>query len=265
LKEGTEISGKNHSGKVLLLDLDGTLGLSLIPEEDAISETLKFISEELAKRLGRTIDEEEMRTLYKETKNEQYKIYHLNPKRHDKNLRWMMLLHKLENKLGVRLPESFYEEVKERYWSVFESKAEPYPDTKETLEKLMEKFTVVIVTNNDYAEAQKKIKLFGLKEGEHYDALVTSEDFNVCKPSPEFLKKLFPFLEQKLSRIVRPEHIVIVGDDPKNDIAWARTIGAKAIRVKRDLLAKHDPSNESEKADHVIENLSELLKILDKV
>ncbi|MEM2048009.1 MAG: HAD hydrolase-like protein, partial [Candidatus Jordarchaeales archaeon] len=81
----------------------------------------------------------------------------------------------------------------------------------------------------------------------------------------EFLKKLFPFLEQKLSRIVRPEHIVIVGDDPKNDIAWARTIGAKAIRVKRDLLAKHDPSNESEKADHVIENLSELLKILDKV
>ncbi len=247
---------------MILLDLDGTLGLSLIPEEDAISETLKFISEELAKRFGRAVSEEELRTLYKETKNEQYHLYHLNPKRHDKNLRWTMLLRKLEDKLGVRLPESFYEDVRKRYWSVFESKAEPYPDTQETLEKLMEKFAVVIVTNNDYAEAKKKLKLFGLKKGKHYDVLVTSEKFNVCKPSPEFLERLFPFLEQKLSRKVSVEQVIIVGDDPKNDIAWARTVGAKAIRVKKDLLAKHDPSNEAEEADHVIENLSELLNIL---
>jgi len=61
---------------------------------------------------------------------------------------------------------------------------------------------------------------------------------------------------------VSVEQVIIVGDDPKNDIAWARTVGAKAIRVKKDLLAKHDPSNEAEEADHVIENLSELLNIL---
>ncbi|MBS7287415.1 MAG: HAD family hydrolase [Candidatus Freyarchaeota archaeon] len=250
---------------MLLFDLDGTLGLSLIPEEDAILETLRFISSELTKRLGKTINERALHALYKETKSEQYRVYHLNPKRHNKNLRWEMLLRKLEDKFKIKFSEEFFENVKEHYWSVFESKAKPYPETQETLEKLMEKFAVVIVTNNDRAEAKRKLKLFGLREGEHYDVLVTSEDFNVCKPSPEFLERLFPFLEKKLSRRVNPGHVVIVGDDPKNDIAWARAVGARAVRVKRDLLAEHEPSSEMEKADHVIENLLELFKVLDKI
>lgn len=245
-----------------MLDLDGTLGLSLMPEEEAISETLKFISKEINRQFGISLDDKKLHDLYKEVKKEQYRIHHLKPKRHDKNLRWEMLLRRLEDFLKFKLPGEFYEKVKEHYWSVFDSKAKPYPDTLETLEKLMKKFNVVIVTNNDYTEAKRKIKLFGLKKGKHYDALVTSDDFNVCKPSPEFLKKLFPFLEQVLKRKVAPEHIIIVGDDPKNDIAWARSIGAKAIRVKRDLLAKLEPSNSIEQADYVIENISELLKIL---
>ncbi|MHA1606194.1 MAG: HAD family hydrolase [Candidatus Freyarchaeota archaeon] len=247
---------------MLLLDLDGTLGFSLIPEEEAISETLEFISRKLAKRFNRAVSIEELHALYRETKREQYSIYHLNPKRHNKDLRWEMLLNKLESKVGVRLPEDFRDEVRMRYWSSFESKAKPYPDAQETLEKLMGGFVVVIVTNNDLAEAQRKLRIFGLKEGKHYDILITSENFNVCKPSPDFLKKLLPFLEQKLNCKVTLDNVVIIGDDPKNDIAWARSVGAKAIRIKRDLLADLEPGSEAEKADHVIENLSDLLIIL---
>lgn len=243
------------------MDLDGTLGLSLIPEEDAILETLDFIASEVARRFNKEIDKDTLYNLYVETKKEQYASYPLNPKRHDKNLRWEMLLRKVGEKLGGEIPKELFEEVKRFYWSVFESKARPYPDTHETLEKLMEKFNVIIVTNNDYAEARRKIRLFGLEEGKHYDALVTSEDFNVCKPSPEFLKKLIPFLEEKLKRKVKPEHIIVVGDDPINDIAWAKSAGLKAIRVKRDLLAPREPNNEREKADYDIEKLFELLKI----
>ncbi|MEM4446285.1 MAG: HAD family hydrolase [Candidatus Jordarchaeales archaeon] len=250
---------------MFLLDLDGTLGLSLIPEEDAILETLDFIASEVARRFNKKIDRGTLYDLYVETKKEQYRLYPLNPKRHDKNLRWEMLLRKLGEKLGCKISEELFEDVKKVYWNLFESKARPYPDTHETLEKLMEKFNVVIVTNNDYAEAKKKIKLFGLEEGKHYDVLVTSEDFNVCKPSREFLEKLIPFLEEKLGRRVKPEHIVVVGDDPINDIAWAKSAGLKAIRVKRDLLAPREPNNEKEKADYDIEKLFELLEISEKI
>jgi len=249
--------------EVLLIDMDGTLGFSLIPEELAISSAIRFVSQEVSKFAKSPVSEEEVGKLYKEIKDKQYKLYPLQTRRHDKTLRFKMLLEQLSRTKQANLPPKMVNKVMQVYWKVFEDNAAPYPQTHSTLEALKRRRKVIIViTNNGKEEGEKKRKIFGLEYHKHYDLFITSEELGeTCKPSVEYFDKLVKRIELSLDIDVNPKKAVVIGDDPSGDIALANMCSVPSIRVKKDLHSSQEPKNDLEKASVEINELNELLDL----
>lgn len=258
----TQKDSQADDEKLVILDIDGTLGLSLIPEEEAIRRIFRLVCLEANKGCDSKISEEEVENFYKQAKKEHYELYPLKPKRHNKRLRLRIFLNKVQEHNGVRFGSSFLNKLHKFYWDYFVAHAKPYPDTCKTLEELMKKSIVVIATNNEDKETEIKTKLFGLEAGKHYRYLFSSEQLGVCKPAPEFIEKLIHLLEEDLGQQVSCKRVFVVGDDPSKDFAWAKSIGAITIRIKKDLHADREPNNEEEKPDYTVDNISEILDII---
>jgi len=261
LKTRTKVSQADDD-KLVILDIDGTLGLSLIPEEEAFRKIFGLVCREVNKDCDTRISEKEVEQFYKQAKKEHYEMYPLKPKRHNKKLRLRIFLDKIQENNGLEFASNFLDKLHKVYWDYFVAHAKPYPDTCKTLEELMQKSIVVIATNNEDKETKIKTKLFGLEAGKHYRYLFSSEQLGVCKPAPEFIEKLIQRLEEDLGKPISCKRVFVVGDDPSKDFAWAKSIGAITIRIKRDLHANREPSNSDEKPDYTVDNLSELLDII---
>jgi FMN phosphatase YigB (HAD superfamily) len=199
---------------------------------------------------------------YKQAKKEHYEMYPFKPERHNKWLRLRLFLDKIQKNNGLKFAPNFLDKLHKFYWDYFVAHAKPYPDTRKTLEELMQKSIVVIATNNEDKETELKMKLFGLEAGKHYRYLFSSEQLGVCKPAPEFLEKLLQRLEESLGQPVSRKKVFVVGDDPSKDFAWAKSIGATTIRIRKDLHANREPRSPDEKPDYTVNNLSEILDII---
>ena len=249
--------------ELLLIDMDGTLGFSLIPEEMAISAAIKWISEEISKLVGTPVSEEEIKQIYKQIKLKQYKLYPLQTKRHDKTLRFTLLLEEISHTKRIKMPRRMVDDAMQVYWHVFEGNAAPYPSTHSTLETLKQRHKVVIITNNGKYEGEKKRKIFGLEPDKHYDLFITSEELGgTCKPSDAYFDRVLKRVKSSLRIDVPLERIVIIGDDPGGDITLANMVGVQSIRVKKDLHSSEEPKNDLEKASREINEVKELLELL---
>nr|MDO8134532.1 HAD family hydrolase [Candidatus Njordarchaeum guaymaensis] len=255
-----QLNGDNV--ELLLIDMDGTLGFSLIPEELAISSAIRLVTEEVSNLAKNPVSEEEVRRLYKEIKDRQYKLYPLQTRRHDKTLRFRMLLEQLSRTKQANLPPEMINKVMQVYWRVFEENAAPYPQTHSTLEALKRRHKVIIITNNGKEEGERKRKIFGLEYHKHYDLFITSEELGeTCKPSGKYFDRLVERIESSLEIDVDPKKAVIIGDDPSGDIALANMCSVPSIRVKKDLHSSQEPKNDLERASVEINELNELLDL----
>jgi FMN phosphatase YigB (HAD superfamily) len=248
--------------EILLVDMDGTLGFSLIPEELAISSAISYVAREVTKLAKTPVSEDEVRRLYKEIKERQYKLYLLQTRRHDKALRFKMILEQLSRTKQAKIPPNMIDKVMQVYWRVFEENACPYPQTHSTLEALKRHHKIVIITNNGKEEGERKRKIFGLEYSKHYDLFITSEELGeTCKPSEKYFDKLVERIESSLKIDVDPKKTVIIGDDPSGDIALANMCSVSSIRVKKDLHSTQEPKNDLERASIEINELNELLDL----
>jgi FMN phosphatase YigB (HAD superfamily) len=262
-----EIPSEKHLNsdniELLLIDMDGTLGFSLIPEEMAISTAVKWVSEEVSKLAGTPISEEEIKQIYKQIKLKQYKLYPLQTKRHDKTLRFTLLLEEISRVKGIKIPRRMVEDAMRTYWRVFAANAAPYPGTHSTLQTLKQRHTVVVITNNGKYEGEKKRKIFGLEPDKHYDLFITSEELGgTCKPSEAYFDRVLKRVKSSLRIDVPLERIVVIGDDPSGDITLANMVGVQSIRVKKDLHSSEEPKSDLEKASREINEVSDLLDLL---
>lgn len=73
------------------------------------------------------------------------------------------------------------------------------------------------------------------------------------------------FLEVAKHFNFKPSSMIIIGDVPFIDIAGAKRIGAKTIRVKHGKYATLEPQNTYEKADFEINSLEELTNLIKKL
>lgn len=260
-KKGTGVF-QSDGDTVVIFDMDGTLGLSLIPEEEAFRKVFELTCQEASRSYGSRVSLEKMEQFYRQAKREHYELYPLKPRRHNKRIRLRLFLEKVQQNNGIRFASEFLDKIHDFYWKHFVARARPYPDTHKTLEMLNRKSIVVIATNNEDEETELKMKLFGLEPGKHYRFLFSSERLGVCKPAPEFLERLIQCLEEDLGQPVTGKRIFVVGDDPRSDFAWAKSIGAITIRVRKDLHAEREPTCDDEKPDYTVNNISEILDII---
>jgi len=103
------------------------------------------------------------------------------------------------------------------------------PDLRRLLTRLGARHRLAIVTDGLPSMQRRKIAALDLEPA--VDAIVYTWELRAPKPDPAgFLLAL-----DRLG--VTPDRAVIVGDNPRHDIAAARAIGARSIRVRRGRFA----------------------------
>ena len=128
-----------------------------------------------------------------------------------------------------------------------------YKDTEMCLKDLSQKYKIGVIANQEFG-TEKRLIDFGIRK--YIDVIVASAEEGVAKPD----KRIFEIALKKAG--CKAEKAVMIGDRIDNDIVPAKETGMKTIWIKQGMGKYWKISNESEKADFVIDSLSELLDIL---
>jgi len=246
--------------------MDGTLGYSLIPQNQAEKAALEFILEWMRQQYLDSkdpldLDLEQLKQYYRQTKANIYQEFGVLPQRHDKRLRFQRLLGELCKTKNFDYSDAFLDRTMIRYWETFENEAKVFKDTYETLKRLQKDFLLIILTNNCFDEAHRKLKVFGLEVGTHYDILVTAECLGCCKDAKGCFEYVQEYLEKYYNLNLIPNRIVVVGDE-FSDVVFANKAGLTSVRIKQDLFVEKTPNNSLEEPNYTINTLSELIPIM---
>lgn len=95
------------------------------------------------------------------------------------------------------------------------------PGVKETVSHLSKKHLIGILTNGFTEIQYRKLRTTGLDR--HIQRMVISDEIGIQKPDP----RIFHYAEQEIG--AKPEEIIMIGDNPDNDIQGALDAGWKAI------------------------------------
>ncbi len=127
---------------------------------------------------------------------------------------------------------------------------------KSTLEKLHQKHKVGLVSNFTHAP----VIYAGLKKLEiasFFDEVLISEAFGWRKPSARIFEEVLRRLNAEA------KETVFVGDTPVEDIHGAKRVGMKTIFIPSQFKGHDDLQQAQAAPDHIIEDLSEILTLLD--
>ena len=128
-----------------------------------------------------------------------------------------------------------------------------YKDTEMCLKDLSQKYKIGVIANQEFG-TEKRLIDFGIRK--YIDVIVASAEEGVAKPD----KRIFEIALKKAG--CKAEKAVMIGDRIDNDIVPAKEMGMKTIWIKQGMGKYWKINNECEKADFVIESLSELSDIL---
>ena len=129
-----------------------------------------------------------------------------------------------------------------------------YDDTESVLRSLCERGYNIGVIANQAAGTQKRLENWGLMK--YIQLVIASAEEGVAKPD----KRIFEIALER--SMCSPTEAVMIGDRIDNDIIPAKKMGMATIWVKQGFGKYWTITNESEKADFEVNNLTELLALL---
>jgi len=130
-----------------------------------------------------------------------------------------------------------------------------YPEATTALEELKGKWELGLIANQP-----KTTKDYLRKTGlaKYFKVIVLSEEVGFSKPNSRI------FLHALATANCQPEKALMVGDRLDNDVAPAKSLGMKTVRIKRGLMTIQKTLSDVEIADYEIYNLAELPSLLFK-
>lgn len=128
-----------------------------------------------------------------------------------------------------------------------------YKDTKGCLEKLSKKYKIGVIANQSLGTKDRLVQ-HGIMR--YIDLIVASAEEGIAKPDP----RIFAAALNRSG--CKPQDTVMIGDRIDNDIVPANLLGMHTIWVKQGFGKYWNISQDIEKADFVVENLTELCDIL---
>ncbi|MCW7076901.1 MAG: HAD family hydrolase [Candidatus Syntropharchaeales archaeon] len=147
-----------------------------------------------------------------------------------------------------------------------ESEARLFPGVCETLDQLKKRgIKLGIVSNSPCFYAMRDLEAVGIRD--YFDAFGVSSRWGIIKPDPEI------FLKAASSLGVEPQNILVVGNDPVDDIRGARLAGMRSALLARPVEGIWSTSRvvfgESEEdlicePDYIIEDTVEILTIIER-
>jgi HAD superfamily hydrolase (TIGR01549 family) len=149
-----------------------------------------------------------------------------------------------------------YEKARKDYFEFYSNRhkemADTYPGILEILEFIKSKnIPVSIYTGKGRKSSEITLKKTGLYD--FFDMIVTGDDIQGCKPSPEGIIKFLSGFD------LNPGSVLMIGDAPA-DIIAARSAGVKIASVVWDSYAKEKVLEM--KSDWVFESTTDLLRFL---
>jgi phosphoglycolate phosphatase len=140
------------------------------------------------------------------------------------------------------------------YYQATSAESKLFPDTTVTLSRLAEKARLALITQRCVSKEKivKQLRKFGIAK--HFRVIVTGNDTNYPKPSPEGLMRC----STKLG--VRICDCVVVGDSTV-DIQAGRNAGAKTVAVLSGIFSFEEL--QKQKPDLILENVAKLPDFLE--
>ncbi len=123
--------------------------------------------------------------------------------------------------------------------------AQPYPEVKEILSQLKEKYQLILISNTDCFSINKVLDKFELKP--YFDRIFLSYQLGIIKTDKNFLKHVLSEINLDVN------DCVLVGDSIQSDIIPAKRLGMNAILIDRKNTRDFHPK---------MKDLKELEKVL---
>lgn len=130
---------------------------------------------------------------------------------------------------------------------------ELYTDTKDCLEKLSKKYKIGIIANQSLGTKERLVQ-HGIMQ--YIDLVVASAEEGVAKPD----KRIFEIALERSE--CKPCDAIMVGDRIDNDIVPANLLGMHTIWIKQGFGKYWNITQDIEKSDIVVDNLTELCEFL---
>jgi len=144
--------------------------------------------------------------------------------------------------------EDLAKKIGDDYIQISATKTQLFPYTHESLEYLLKKYSLHLITNGFEEVQYKKIKNCHLEK--YFKNIITSEKAGVQKPN----EQIFNFALKKAG--AKSTESIMLGDDIEGDIKGAQSFGMDQI------LFNPDKKEFDIKPTYEIQSLKELIKIL---
>ena len=128
-----------------------------------------------------------------------------------------------------------------------------YADAPKCLEILSQKYKIGIIANQSLG-TKERLKQHGILQ--YIDLIIASAEEGVAKPD----KKIFEIALKRSA--CQANHTIMIGDKIDNDIVPANLLGMYTIWIKQGFGQYWNITQEIEKADYIVNNLTELCNIL---
>ncbi|MCS7137918.1 MAG: HAD family hydrolase [Candidatus Caldarchaeum sp.] len=227
--------------KAILFDYDNTL----VDSASALPLAQRRVAEMVVSYLGNSVDVEKVFDVLARVESIVERMGLL-----DRDKIWKHVLHEMG--ISHKVDERILRDWSLAYWKEY-MKGPVYPETIPVLETLTRKFPLGMVTNTDGLPGMKTMRLQRSGLLKYFKVVVVAgEDVREIKPSP------VPFLKAAELLNAEPWEVVMVGDDPVNDVGGAKAAGLRAVLVDRGH-GKGAPI----RPDYVVKSLDELLPLFD--
>jgi HAD superfamily hydrolase (TIGR01509 family) len=201
--------------KLVIFDLDNTLVITKPAAKEGYKQAIYY----LAKQHGLDRKKDKLYNHWKrlvQTLMGEHKPY---LRRFAYSLQALMEEHKL--------PETYYSQALNTYEKVMLKNLKIQAGAKELITSLKEKkVKIAVTTGSDRSEAVKKLKSVELYS--YIDVLVTANETEVMKPSPEYYKQVLAEIN------VPPEAAVVIGDNQQEDLDPAAALGMRTYLMPQE-------------------------------
>lgn len=131
-----------------------------------------------------------------------------------------------------------------------------YPDVISTVKQLKSQGIEVGIITDGYKESQRK-KIIALKATDFFDYIYITDEYgkDYWKPNT----KIFEIIKEELK--FSYDEIIYIGDNPKKDFHFKKSLGVKCFRIIRpNSVYQNEEYLEDVKEEAILDSLDEVLK-----
>lgn len=127
-----------------------------------------------------------------------------------------------------------------------------FSDTEECLKRLSQKYKIGVIANQSLG-TENRLENFGILK--YIDLVIASAEEGVAKPD----RRMFEIALERSN--CKPSDAVMIGDRIDNDIIPAKIVGMHTVWIKQGYGRYWNITSDNEKADYVVDSLTELCDI----